>query len=229
MNSFNSRFYIRPASGRIVSSFIVLNHYAQCVPGNTQYSFGLFIKETKKMIGVCTFGFSVGVGVQHDCPYTIMELTRIALKENEKNLVSWWVSKCLSLLPKPLLLISYADPNHSHTGCVYQALNWIYTGTAAAVIEYQINGKIRHNIFFNRKFRNNPENTKNAKIIKTKQLPKYRYFYPLGTKKQKKEMKEYIEKRFGIYPYPKGEYTKYDMDEERQKRNEIVIEKGFGI
>ena len=229
MNSYNDRFYIRPVSGNHVSRFIVINHYAQKIPGNTQYVFGLFIKKSKKMIGCCTFGFSAGVGVQHDSKYKIIELTRIALIENEKNLVSWWISKCFVLLPKPLLLISYADPNHGHTGCIYQALNWIYTGESASITDYLINSKIEHNLVFNRYFRNNPERLKNTEIVKFKQLPKYRYFYPLGTKAQKKEMKQYIEKRFGIFPYPKGDLKRYNMDEERQKRKEIETQRGFNL
>ena len=59
------------------------------------------------------------------------ELTRIAL-DTHKSYVTTIVSKCIKLLkeknPGLRLIVSYADPNESHHGGVYQAGNWIYSG-----------------------------------------------------------------------------------------------------
>ena len=38
------------------------------------------------------------------------------------------VSKCLKLLPRPMIIVSYSDTRQGHNGYIYQATNWIYTG-----------------------------------------------------------------------------------------------------
>ena len=45
----------------------------------------------------------------------------------EKNVLSYFVSRCLKKLNK-LILVSYADRAMKHTGYIYQATNWIYQG-----------------------------------------------------------------------------------------------------
>jgi len=204
---FDKEYKVRPVHGKYVERFIVQNHYAQRVP-QIMYSFGLL--EKNKMIGVITFGLPPSPSLQEKIPFDYLELNRIALIKHEKNLVSWWLSKCIDLLPKPLLLISFADQNKGHVGYVYQATNWIYTGLSSKSSEYIVNGKTKH-------ARHIVKVKDKSKIIEIKQLPKYRYFLPIGPKLKKKQMRKWVHENYKILPYPKGESKKYDMNEEREQ------------
>ena len=77
-----------------------------------------------------------------------MELSRLCLTENhEKNLTSYFVSQCLKQLPKPNVIVSYADTNNNHCGYIYQATNFIYTGEAKTMFkskDWYFNGKKYH-------------------------------------------------------------------------------------
>ena len=39
------------------------------------------------------------------------------------------------------LVVSFADPSEGHHGGIYQAANWVYTGTSASNYEWRLNGK----------------------------------------------------------------------------------------
>lgn len=221
--SFHDRFFIRPVCGKHVDRFVIQNHYAQKMPTATIYMFGLFKNTDHILVGVMTFSHPVGSKIQHDCPFPIIELTRIALINNEKNLVSWWMSRCFSFLQKPVLLISFADANKNHVGFVYQATNWIYSGLSSINFNYIYHGKRVHHRTLGDKQR------KNLEIADPDQVPKYRYFYPLGSKKQRKEMIEYVKNRFGIFPYPKSDNQYYEMEKEREKKRNFEGGKGFGL
>lgn len=208
---FDKEYKVRPVHGKHVERFIVQNHYAQRVP-QIMYSFGLF--EKNKMIGVITFGLPASPSLQEKIPFDYLELNRIALIKHEKNLISWWLSKCIGLLPKPLLLISFADQNKGHIGYVYQATNWIYTGCTSKSSEYIVDGKTKH-------ARHIIKVKDKSKILKFNQLPKFRYFLPIGSRLKKKQMKKWISENYKIQPYPKGESKRYDMNEEREQLNKF--------
>ena len=58
----------------------------------------------------------------------------------EKNVLSFFVSGCLNRLPKPSVVVSYADTSQGHHGFIYQATNWIYTGLSAKFKDYAVRG-----------------------------------------------------------------------------------------
>ena len=207
---FEKEYKVRPVYGKHVERFIVQNHYAQRVP-QIMYSFGLF--EKNKMIGVITFGVPPSPSLQEKIPFDYLELNRIALIKHEKNLVSWWLSNCIKLLPKPLLLISFADQNKGHVGYVYQATNWIYTGLSTVNPGFIVRGVIKHS-------RHVKEQEKYEKV---NTLPKHRYFFPIGSKLKKKQMRKWVHENYEILPYPKGESKKYDMNEERERLSKYSI------
>lgn len=213
--SFDKKYRVHSVYGKHVKRFIIQNHYAQCIP-QIMYSFGLF--EKNKMIGIITFGLPPGATLMQKIPFDFLELNRIALIKHEKNLVSWYLSKCFKLLPKPLLLISFADKNKEHVGYVYQATNWIYTGLSTAIPEFIVNGKRKHLRHIG-KVKSN--------IIKLNKLPKHRYFLPIGNKINKKKMKKWIFENYKILPYPKGVSKRYNMNEERKILNEFSMDNLF--
>jgi hypothetical protein len=44
------------------------------------------------------------------------------------------------MLPKPSIVVSYADTDQSHVGYVYQACNFIYTGLSAKRTDWKVKG-----------------------------------------------------------------------------------------
>ena len=115
-----------------------------------------------------------------------------------KNTLSFFVAKCLKLLP-PLILVSYADTAQNHHGYIYQATNWIYTGATKprTDIGSEDGTHSRHydkNIDYsnNRKFRSS----------------KHRYVNFTGNKRQKKYWRTCL--KYEVYDYPKGDNKRYD-------------------
>jgi hypothetical protein len=84
----------------------------------------------------------VKVLLEKNNKHLVLELNRLVLKYNKKNEASMLVGKSIKLLPKPKIIISYADISQNHIGYIYQATNFIYTGLSAKRKEWQMTGKI---------------------------------------------------------------------------------------
>ena len=171
------------------------NHYLKRLPP-ISFSFGLYKDKTLK--GVCTFGSPPSKDLctglcGKEYKDEVLELNRLFLTNNKKNLASFFVSKCLKILPSPKIIVSYADTSANHHGYIYQATNFIYTGLSA---------KRRDTIGagHSRGVKWDGENT-------IERPRKHRYVYFLGSKKQKKDRKKDL-----LYPvcnYPKGDNKNY--------------------
>lgn len=172
---------------------LILNvHYAHRMP-SVSFAFGIFIDG--KLEGVCTFGSpaspSLVVGIAgKEYAKNVIELNRLVLRSNEKNMASAFISRCLNLLPKPKIVVSYADSGQNHTGYVYQATNFLFTGTT----------KPRTDIDTGEKHSRHYEGIKDYSKRKIR-TAKHRYVFFVGDKKQKKEMLKAL--KYPILPYPK--------------------------
>ena len=184
--------------------FLYFIHYARRVPSVIIYSFGLF--ENDNLIGVCTFGYPASPYVQRSLlkeseGKVMLELNRLALKPeyNGKNYGSYFVSRCLKMLPNETYVVSYADSGWSHCGYIYQATNWLYTGKQPETYMKYCNGHhARHKEEYNSEYR---------QLISAK----YRYIYLVGDKRTKKNMLKNL--ACEIYKeYPKVEERKYDIN-----------------
>jgi hypothetical protein len=153
-------------------------HYSGCMPSTQQGKpVKIGVWERKKFIRVVVFsrGASPFLLKKYNLSNTEgCELTRVALASHLSP-VSRIVSLSIKFLrqqsPGLRLVASFADPSQGHTGVIYQAGNWIYTGTSSSTIEYFVNGKWRHvrDSFYK----------KNDKT-KTRTRPgKHRYLMPL--------------------------------------------------
>lgn len=123
-------------------------HYSGCLPSGKIVKVGAW--ENGSFIGVVLFsrGASPYLLEKYSISqYEGCELTRIALSKHETP-VSRIVRIAMQFLKKSCpglkLVVSFADPEQGHHGGVYQAGNWIYSGTSNPVIEYFIRGKWRH-------------------------------------------------------------------------------------
>ena len=189
-------------------------HYAKRMPP-IDFCFGLY--DNGKLIGVCSFGTPASTAVREIVKsFKIYELNRLVIEEGmKKNSLSWFVSKCLLLMPKPSVIVSYADTSQNHHGYIYQATNWIYTGLSLKFMDYMVKGMEHLNgatIFDISRGQENRAAWLREKfgdrLYMKERARKHRYFYLVGDKRDKRKMIK--ELPYEIQPYPKGENKRYD-------------------
>lgn len=187
------------------TEWLLKKHYAKRIC-SVSYAFGLI--HDGKIVGVCCFGFppnynyNDGKCIFNTMKVKTLELNRLVINTyNVKNLLSYFVSQCIKMLPTPMALVSYADPNQNHHGFIYQATNWLYTGESTPKKKYVFEDgssfDIRRGI------------DKKGKIVEIIDLkPTHRYIYLHGNKSEKKGMHKDL--KMNVYPYPKGENKNYE-------------------
>lgn len=171
---------------------LILNvHYAGRMP-SISYAYGLF--KNDDLVGIVTYGSPASpslckgiCGEEHRSD--IIELNRLVLKNNIKNEASFLVSKSLKLLPQPKVVVSYADTAQNHTGYIYQACNFMFTGTTKKRTDMASeNGKhSRHSM---------GDVTK-----RVNRSAKHRYVYICGNKNHKKILLDKL--NYPVLEYPK--------------------------
>lgn len=109
-------------------------HYSKSVPMPPLNMVGVW--ESGEFIGVVLYarGASPKLGARFNLgPTEVCELVRVALKSHETS-VSRIVSISLKFIrkhnPGLRLVVSFADTNQGHHGGIYQAGNWLYSGTS---------------------------------------------------------------------------------------------------
>lgn len=196
--------------------WVLYKHYAKRIPP-IEYAFGLY-NEANLLVGVVTYSTPVSSNLRgiFKNKYKVIELNRLCVNEGlDKNVLSFFVSSSLSKMPKPLVIISYADTSQNHHGYIYQATNFIYTGLSAKRTDWKIKGLEKLHGATIADMSRGKENR--AQWMRDKfgedfylqeRSRKHRYFMFLGTKRQVKEMKEILP--YKIEPYPKGDNKRYD-------------------
>ncbi len=182
---------VKKIESKLAYPFLLNIHYAKRIP-SISYAYGLY--DNEELIGVITFGSPASpflckglMGEEHRSK--VIELNRLCLKYNRKNEASYLVSKAIKLLPAPKAIVSYADTNQNHLGVIYQASNFIFTGTTKPRTDMaSVDGKhSRHNL---------GDVTK-----RVNRSAKHRYVYFHGNKYGKKEMLSNL--KYPILAYPK--------------------------
>ena len=196
-NGDGNRLIILPIKSEETYPWLLQKHYAKRIP-QIMYAFGLYEEST--LVGVVTYGIpaspSLCMGIcGKEWSDKVLELNRLCLQDNTKNQSSFLVSNSIKLLPKPTIVVSYADQAQGHVGYVYQATNFLYTGSTKERTDMGgRDGKhSRHN--------KDPS-------IRVFRSSKNRYIYFHGDKKQKKLMRNLL--KYEVLPYPKGDTKKYD-------------------
>ena len=177
------------------------------------FSFGLYVRVGKRLAGVCTFVMPpsaplVEIALGGFYKKYILELNRLVVADElPRNGLSYFVSRCLKYLPRPLCIISFADPNQGHCGYIYQATNWIYTGTGAATPNYYLeDGRQIHSKWVKQ------YKDRGHEITQVAQLAKHRYVIFVGSRAEQKDMANKL--KWPAVPYPKGENMRYDASYE---------------
>lgn len=208
--------------------WILKKHYARRLP-SISYAFGLY-DNNKYLVGIVTFGRPMAAPLIESAfggcfQQTFLELNRLVVNEGlTKNALSFFVSQALKLLPKPHVVVSYADTEQQHHGYIYQATNWIYTGLTEVRYDVTVKGyeHLHATTILEKVGRMDelPENTDRIALLKQKfgadnvyhkaRSQKHRYFYLLGSKRAIKEMRQKL--AYSIHPYPKGINGRYVAD-----------------
>ena len=165
------------------------------------FAFGLFIDDALQ--GVLTIGkpasapLCFGVCGKENSS-KVYELNRLIVNEGlEKNSLSWFVAKCLKMLrEQDLIIVSFSDMAMNHNGYIYQATNWIYTGTTNKRTDKYMPG--------NKHARHYTEEFKHIRKVRS---AKHRYIYFTG-----KSRKTFLSQlNYKVCDYPKGENERYTI------------------
>tara|TARA_R100000406_G_scaffold95366_1_gene89463 strand:- start:712 stop:1365 length:654 start_codon:yes stop_codon:yes gene_type:complete len=201
--SETDKYFVRQINYEDTKDLILNVHYAKRMP-SISYAYGLF--EDGNLVGLVSYGVPASprvceglCGKEHS--KRVLELNRLVLRNNKKNEASILVSKSLKLLPKPSIVISYADTSQNHVGYIYQATNFFYLGLSAKRTDRVfVNGeKSKHGRHM---ISTDIEDIK-EKTVLVDRPRKHRYLHIMASKKDKKKLLKQL--KYQIKPYPKGE------------------------
>lgn len=206
---------VREVSAKAIRPLISKYHYSKTMPDSTLYCFAGYFGE--QIAGVVSFGMGVGKNQYTAILPSIKqgeycELTRLWSPDGmPKNTESKLISMSIKMLPKEIkLVVSFADPSRNHMGTIYQATNFLYTGTSnGGKMLVTADGTEKHprllGIYRMRheKYKETPtdELMKILGYIYTESAKKHRYIMFRGSKKEVSMMKKSI--KSSILPYPK--------------------------
>lgn len=202
--------------------WLLYRHYARRVCP-ISYAYGVY--RGTALIGVITYGTPSSAPLRKGlCGGTwsdkVLELNRLCC-ENSKNIASILVGRSLRMLPKPRIVVSYADIGQGHVGYIYQATNFIYTGLSAKRTDWKLKGQEHLHGATVADMSRGQENRAawmrekfGDAFYLSERSRKHRYIYLCGNKREKKQMMADL--NYFIEPYPKGDSRKYDASAQIQ-------------
>jgi hypothetical protein len=214
---------VLPIEPGMTHEWLLRVHYAKRIP-TISYAFGLY--EDDDLVGVVTYGTPSAAPLRNglageDLAHLVLELNRLVFKRQVKNGASELVGKSLKLLPRPSIVVSYADTSQGHIGYVYQACNFLYTGLSAKRTDWKVKG-MEHlhgqTIADMSKAAAGGERGARANFMREKfgddfyledRPRKHRYIFVCGSKGQRAWLETAL--RYKPEPYPKGETSRYEI------------------
>ena len=206
------KYYVEKIENNLAQTIVIQKHYLhrKC---SASYSFGLFERKTSKLLGCIVFGTPASRFVQkgicgEEEADNVIELTRLWIDDTVgKNAESFLIAKGLRWLRenkvKQDIVVSFSDTGAGHYGCVYQASNFVYTGTNHIQKDWYVDGKMMHP----RHFKDRYGSVKKAKeyygdrMQQVERTIKHRYIFFNCGKMRKRELLKKL--RYVILPYPK--------------------------
>lgn len=193
-----------------ITEWFKKKHYAHRIP-SISWSYGLYDEDS--LIGVISYGTPAsstllsGVCGKENAD-KVIELNRLVINDDApKNSASFLVGRSIRLLPKPKIIVSYADTGQGHVGYVYQACNFIYTGLSSPFKDPKVKGlEHQHHATYANGMTNEQLKDKfGDRLYFVERARKHRYIYFHGCNDEIKESLNYKQET-----YPKGESRKYD-------------------
>lgn len=187
-------------------AFLLPRHYSGRKPVVSK-AFGLI--EDGVLQAVITYGKpaspSVCVGIcGKEYSGNVYELNRMCRSDEYRKPLSHFVSATLRML-KPLdwIVVSYSDTAMNHHGYVYQACNFLYTGTSAPHADKYVPDGSGHN-------RHAESFDVRKDEFSVERSIKHRYVY--FCTKSKRLKREWMNSlRYPVMPYPKGDNSNYEL------------------
>lgn len=214
---------VLPIKNEETYPWLLQKHYAKRIP-QIMYAFGLY--EENELVGVVTYGLPPsptlcsGICGKEYKNY-VLELNRLCLQNNSKNEASFLVSNSIKLLPKPTIIVSFADSSQGHVGYVYQATNFLYTGLSAKFMEWAVKGQEhKHGRSLSNGSIKEFKEKHGDNFYYKERARKHRYVYFHGTKQQKKLLRSLL--KYNVETYPKGESKKYDSGSKVQTQALLI-------
>lgn len=227
--SIKDKYKVQSIDSYLCREWLLNKHYLKRWTSFT-YSFGLF--EEDILVGILTFGNAIPLTMKKSLfgeKYMdlVYELNRLCTNDNlDKNANSYFISEAFKLLPKPLIIVSYADKSVGHNGYIYQATNFMYTGESHTQMDWKLKGKEHlHSRTLMDEFAFEKDRVKKLKekygddLYQVKREAKHRYVYILSDKTTKKHIMK--NSRFNLNQYPKGDNTKYDASYSTQVQTKL--------
>lgn len=196
--------------------WLLSRHYAhrKCP---VSYAFGAY--RDSALIGVVTYGTPASAPLRSGIcgaqwADKVLELNRLCC-ESSKNTASQLIGRSLRLLPRPSIVVSYADTAQGHVGYIYQATNFVYTGLSAKRTDWKIRGREHlHGATVadeSRGQENRAEwmRAKYGDAFYLEDRPrKHRYVFAVGNARQRNQI--YCSLLYAREPFPKGNSRRYD-------------------
>ena len=192
---------IRFISSSEANEFLLSKHYSGRTP-SICWAFGWFID--KKLVAVCTFGKpasnSLCEGVLgKEFSEKVYELNRLCRIPELKEPLSQFVGACLRRLSiHDVIIVSYSDTSMHHNGYIYQATNFLYTGTTTPRTDKYTEGN-KHSRHYN--------NAEQKGIRKVRSAKNRYVFFAVSSKVKRKRYLKAL--KYPILPYPKAENQNY--------------------
>ncbi len=199
---------IAPCSTADARFAVMRWHYSRSMPVGKLVAFGVW--ENDAYIGAVIFGrgasphYGTAFGLD---VYQVAELVRVALTDHDApvtQIIAETIRQLRAGSPGLRLLVSFADPLHDHHGGIYQAGNWVYTGTTGTAPLYRdpATGELLHNRLVSttgmkRQFGSSKPARRADELELVEQPPKHRYHMPLD-----RAMRRQIEKLRQPAPAP---------------------------
>lgn len=210
---------VRPIGRDIYTPWILNRHYAKRMP-IIQHAYGLF--RNNECVGIVGYGppatnLVAKSVVEEPYRHFVIELNRLIVADDQpKNSTSWLVAQSLKMLPRPRIVVSYADEGQGHHGYIYQATNFTYCGRTAPHRNDYISPegvKVHPRTMQGWKGVNNLERWADENGW-TKEKPsfKHRYVFITAGKVDKRRIGKAL--IWQAQPYPKGENRRYDASAE---------------
>lgn len=202
---------IREVNFALARKIVERYHYTKSWPPSATFVLGAFLKS--RLLGIIVYGTGAS-------PYLITaafdnldrkegwELVRLfAWDWAPKNIESYLIGRSFAYIekhrPDIRCVVSFADPGQGHMGTIYQATNWIYTGTTAGQYYAKIDGKLVHSRTYNELPLDERHELLDNEDNLVWQEGRHRYIYILGSKGQRKKTRRGL--KYDVLPYPKAE------------------------
>ena len=201
-------YVIKEIDFKTAMDVLIKNHYLHR-QAPYSHAYGLFEKETDKLVGVVNYGVPASTTLLRGIcgeeeKSNIYELNRLWIDDSvPKNGESFLVGNTLKLLDKEII-VSFVDTSQGHTGYVYQATNFLYTGLSAKFYDYVVKGKEnmhRTTYAYGMTVAQIKETYGEDNVYRKERPRKHRYIYFNAKKKRKNELTKKL--KYKVLPYPK--------------------------